>query len=487
MMRVNEKTEFILKSYLTIFAPASLIFNFTQVAYANNATEFVKELKEHYQSTRSIKAFSLTHSYLGQSNPYQSWDFKVPTRYKAFKVTDIDMTNEHYYQNVVHHYTGGLYFDEVHFQNDRHSLRYERNGISLGKRAAPQNMKSYERYKNLTLMNIDFFAVNPLLEEQNVAQNVVYSKANNKVTLTHHASQKSEIEYTFSTNPIRLNSINNKTRNRIFIYDDYKYNNGFYLAHSLIKHYNGDTLPSFITRIEAFNTIDRIEPEKLVLPQGFYLKQSPNNRALKVTSIANKLYLITDESNHYNTLFYVNDNDITVLGVPRNANMAVDIIEKIKQVQPDKSITGVYVTHPYSDHIAGLVPFVDNGATVYADSYTISAIKQYAKFKNDISRFKFSPITHGHKMYDIQFFVLENARAKKQSFAHFKNAGIIFQTDFLEIANDNTIAKLLPSYSHQFIQFVLQEKLNVKRIVGYHRNNNITKDVMEKSLKTNTL
>ena len=93
-MRVK-KTEFTLKSYLTILASALLLFNFTQVAYANNATEFVNELKEHYQSTRSIKAFSLTHSYLGQSNPYQSWDFNVPARYKAVKVTDSDRTNEH--------------------------------------------------------------------------------------------------------------------------------------------------------------------------------------------------------------------------------------------------------------------------------------------------------------------------------------------------------------------------------------------------------
>ena len=140
----------------------------TKLASANEATSLIHKLKAHYQNTSSIKAFSLTHSYLGQSDPFQSWDFEAPTRYKAFKVTDIDIEKQHYYQNVVHHYTGGLYFDEVHFQNSKESLRYERNGISLGKSAIQQNMDSFNRYKNLTLMNLDFFAIRP----------TDYSKAN---------------------------------------------------------------------------------------------------------------------------------------------------------------------------------------------------------------------------------------------------------------------------------------------------------------------
>lgn len=84
-------------------------------------------------------------------------------------------------------------------------------------------------------------------------------------------------------------------------------------------------------------------------------------------------------------------------------------------------------------------------------------------------------------------YVLENTRSKRQSFAFFEQEGIIFQTDFLEVAFDNTIAKILPSYSKRFIEFVRSENLKVNRIVGFHRNNDISPEVMNKSYQTNTM
>jgi len=232
--------EFILRLYFkTLFLIVGLI-GFTFSTYANEAKSLLSSLKSHYQSTSSIKAFSLTHSYLGRSDPYQSWDFQAPTRYKAFKITDIDTGKQHYYQNVVHHYTGGLYFDEVHFQNSEESLRYERNGISLGKSAIEQNLNSFNRYKNLTLMNVDFFAVRPLLAESAIDEKITYHQDEKAgtITLIHRPSEKQTMEYVFNAEPLRLVSINNKSRKRIYLYDDYRYSNGYYLAHSLVKIYN---------------------------------------------------------------------------------------------------------------------------------------------------------------------------------------------------------------------------------------------------------
>lgn len=470
----------------------SVIFLFlavTKLACASEATTFINTLKTHYQNTSSIKVFSLTHSYLGRSDPFQSWDFQAPTRYKAFKVTDIDINNHHYYQNVVHLFTGGLYFDEVHFQNSKESLRYERNGISLGKSVIKQNMNSFNRYKNLTLMNLDFFAIMPLISETNIEEKIEFQQGSpsGKVTLTHQTSEKITIEYVFNTKPLQLISINNKNRKRIYLYDDYRYSNGYYFAHSLIKKYNGDTTPSFITRIENFEKIELIETEKLRLPSDYYKSVSDNSSALTTTSITKNLYLVTDGSALRNILFKINNNDITVFGASKNSKSSNQVIDTIKQRFPDKKITAVFVTHPYSDHILGLLPFVEQGAKIYADAYTVKAIKAFPRFNDKIHKFNFEEIKNRQVINNVRFYVLENARSKRQSFAYFEQDGIVYQTDFLEVAFDNTIANILPSYSKQFIEFLRSEKLKVNRIVGFHRNNNISPEVMDRSYQTNTM
>ncbi|WP_448548474.1 hypothetical protein [Thalassotalea fusca] len=478
-----------MRLYIVVFLLILVHPSVTAFGHANDAKSFISQLKKHYQHTSSIKAFSLTHSYLGRSDPYQSWDFQAPSRYKAFKVTDIDLEKQHYYQNVVHHNTGGLYFDEIHFQNRYESLRYERNGISLGKAAVEQDMNSFERYKNLTLMNLDFFAVKPLLLEAEIDEKIDFQRdvKSGKATISHRYAENKIMEYVFNVNPLRLDSIHNKARKRIYLYDDYQISNGYNFAHSLIKYYNEEPIPSFITRIEKFEVIEHIDEGKLTLPSGYNKMYSPKNLELVATQIAHDLYLVADESAKINTLFKVNDIDIMVFGVPTNSKYAEQTINIIKQRFPDKVISGVFVTHPYSDHIAGLLPYVEQGAKVHADAYTINAIKAYPRFANAIEQFSFEAISHAQAIDDVHFYVLESARSKRQSFAYFAQSGIIFQSDFLEVANDNTIANILPSYSKQFIDFVKNKQLKVNRIVGNHRNNNISEEVMNQSYKANTM
>ena len=462
---------------------------FTSCAHAKEATEFIALLKKHYENTSSIKAFSLTHSYLGRSDPYQSWDYKAPSRYKAFKVTDIDLEKKHYYQNVVHHFTGGLFYDEVHFQNNSESLRYERNGIALGKGVIKQSMTSFERYKNLTLMNLDFFAVRPLLAEADVGDKINFQldEAAGKVTLIHQTSENKPIEYVFSQSPLRLLSINNKARKRIYIYDNYRTNNGYHFAHSLVKYYNGDAKPSFITRMEKFEVLEQIDQERLTLPEGYNTILPERNSMLSSREIATDLYLITDSSAITNTLFKVNGDNIMVFGAPTNNKSSERAINTIYDRFPNKKINAVYITHPYSDHIAGLLPYVERGAIVYADEYTIEAIKAFPRFSKVINKFSFETLTHEQMLDGVRFYVLENSRSKRQSFAYFEQSGIIYQSDFLEVAFDNTIAELLPNYSKQFITFVRNKKLEVSRIVGHHRNNNISPEIMDKSYHANTM
>lgn len=459
------------------------------IAIGGETEDFIEKLKLHYQQSSSITAFSLSYRYLGQSDAYQSWDYKAPSRYQAFKVTDIDLRKKHYVQNVVHNFTGGLQVDEVHFQNDIESLRYEKNGSILGKRVRNQTMNSFERYKNLTLMNVDFFAIRPLLEEKNIEKNIkiLQSKGSKQMTLIHKTSDDKVMEYVFSNSPLHLLSINNQSRQRIYVYGDYKTSNGLTFAHSLIKYYNGDTVPSFITQTDSFTIIDEVEPTKLQLPNGYGPIIPSYKNELFSTEIAANLYLVANDSANRNTLFKINGNEIMVFGAPVSSSRSEQTIELISKQFPQKNITSVYVTHPYSDHIAGLAAFVKLGAVIRTDAYSIEAIKAYPRFKKDIAAFKFQTIENDDLIDGVRFYVLENSRAKRQSFTYFEDNGIIYQSDFLDVPFDNTIAKILPSYSKTFIDFVRSKQLKVKRIVGHHHNNNISLDVMNKLYDSNSM
>jgi len=476
------KKNFVLRTLSSTFIYIILFTVTTPVVIAGEAENFIDKLKSHYHKTSSITAFSLSYRYFGHSDPYQSWDYKAPSRYSAFKVVDMDFRKKHYVQNVVHHYTGGLLVDEVHFQNDVESLRYEKNGILLGKGVRKQGMNSFERYRNLTMMNVDFFAVRSLIEEADIEKNIKIQQNNQsrEVTLIHTSTDNKVMEYVFSSSPLRLLSINNKSRRRIYVYGNYKTSNGLTFAHSLIKYYNGDTAPSFITQTDSFTVLDEVEPTKIQLPVGYGPIVPSYNNELVLTEIAPNLYLVANDSTNRNTLFKVNGNEIMVFGAPVNSQRSEQTIELILKQFPEKRITSVYVTHPYSDHIAGLATFTKIGAVIRADAYSIEAIKAYPRFKKDLVTFKFQTIENNDLIDGVRFYVLENSRAKRQSFAYFEDNGIIYQSDFLDVPFDNTVPQILPNYSKTFIDFVRSKQLKIKRIVGHHRNNNISLDVMNK-------
>jgi len=474
---------------LTFAFTCMTLFTFTiPAAWAEESQDFIARLKTHYQKIPPVKAFSLTQSYL-QGSPYQAWDYQTPNRWAAYKVTEFDLDKKQYVENVTHHFTGGLIYDEVHFHNGEASFRYEKNGIPYGKRIVKQGMDSFERLKNIYLMNIDFLAVKPLLEENDIAAHIKLhqNKTSTETTLTHTTADNKVIEYMFSDTPLQLVSIENKSRDRISVYDDYQTTNGLTFARSITKYYDGETIPRFIKRIERLDIIEEIAPAKFQVPKEYGPIIPKSNRALLSIEIAQDLYLVTNASARRNSLFKVKDDEIMVFGASDSPELAEKTINLILSQFPNKKITSVYVTHPHDDHIDGLPAYAKRGVVIYADAYSISAIKAYPYFTKDITTFKFRTIHHNQQLDGVSFYVLENSHSKRQSFVHFKDSNIIYQADFLEVAFDNTIAKVLPNYTKTFIDFVRNKKLNFNRIVGYHSNNNISPEIMNKMYDANMM
>jgi len=353
----------------------------------------------------------------------------------------------------------------------------------MGKAIINRGMNNFDRFIGFMIMNVDFLAVRPLLEETNIEDNITLQqhKKSGTITLTHKVSDDNMVDYEFRNNSLQLLSINKKSRQTIYVYDDYQTTRGITYARSVHKYYNGALEPAYISSNDEFSIIKEVDSGKLQLPEGYGPELARGDGVLVSKEIAKDLYLVTDSSARENSLFKVNGDKITVFGASGNSRIAEATIKLIHDQFPKKKITSVYVTHPHGHQIAGLKVYVDQGIEIIADEYSIAAIKAYPRFADDITKFNFRKIEHEQIINGAHFYVLENLHSKRQSFVHFKDSGIIFQAHFLHIPFDNTVAKVIPNYTKTFIDFIRNKQLKINRIVANYRNNNISIEVVNKT------
>jgi len=465
-----------------IFACMTISTILMPTALANEAKEFVAKLKTHYQSTLTINAFSLSHHYLNrQYRSHNYWDYQTPNRIMAQRTVEIDLVKKHFYDNDIYYTSGGLLLDRAHFENDTQSFAYEMNGNSMGKRIINQGLGQFYRMGYI-LLDVDFLAVRPLLEETNIEGNITLhqDRESGTTTLTHKTSDNI-VAYEFSNDPLQLVSLNDKLKRVILTYEDYQTARGLTYARTVQQYIGGAAEPYYTIYNDQFEIIDKVEPAKLKVPPGYGPVIPEGDGVLVSKEIAKDLYLVTDSSAWRNSLFKVNGDDIMVFGASGYPALAQKTIKLIGEQFPNKKITSVYVTHPHGYEIDGLKIYAEQGIDILADDYSIAAIKAYPGFADSIAKFKFRTLEHEQIIDGAYFYVLENMHSKHQSFVHFKDSEIIFQSSFLHIAFDNTIAKVIPSYTRTFIDFVRSKQLKFKRIVGNYQNNNISVEVMNKT------
>jgi len=479
-------------SHTFAFACITLFTITISTASAGEAEEFVVKLKTHYQNTLSIKAFSLKYHFLNkQYRDHDYWDYQVPNRVMSQRMIEVDLAKKHFYDNDILYYSGGRLYDRAQFQNDTESFFYEKSSSTFGRAIINRGMDNFDRAVSHIVMNVDFLAVRPLLKESNIEGNITLQHNNKSgtTTLTHKVSDgdddESVIDYEFSNKPLQLVSVNNKSKQAIYVYDDYQTNRGITFARSLHSYHEGTKEPGYIKFIDQFEVIEKVDPAKLKIPAGYGPELPKSDGILVSKEIAKDLYLVTESSARRNSLFKVNGDEIMLFGASGYPAFAEAMIKLIAEQFPKKKITSVYVTHPHGHQISGLKVYADLEIEILTDDYSIAGIKAYPDFSGDIARFKFRTIENEQLINGASFYVLENLHAKRQSFVYFKDSGIIFQAHFLHIPFDNTIAKVIPNYTKTFIDFVRSKQLKFNRIVANYRNNNISGEVMNKTYDAN--
>lgn len=419
----------------------------------------------------------------------QSYDFRNPTPIVKSRTTDLDFTNRYYYEDDISTWPGGFVFHYRDFQNAKQSLQYDVNGVVNGKRVREFDLNNFDVIKKRTDNLIDFLAVRNFLKNHSMTDkfSVVFDAMNASVTLKYLGKKQAK-QYVFSTMPIRLLSVVDTENQKTWHYTKHMSSEGLSFATQI--QLNDMKGRDKLYTIKYIKPINMIAKSKLMTPMNYgpvIPHKTPDNSALKSQNIAPNIYLVTNALASRNILFKVIGNNITVFGAPLRDSFSNEVIAVIKKQFPMKKIDQVYVSHAHHDHIGGLRAYAKLGATILADAYTIEAIKHYKRFSDSIKDFTFTPIKHKQLVDGVRFYVPKNSHSKGQSFVHFEHEQLIYEGDFLEIPFDNTIATNMSDVEKTFIEFVRKENIMFKRIVGHHRNNNISPMVMNAYYSKNTL
>lgn len=477
MVSIFERAKYITKLQKSIFCLSLIIITANSNAQKFTEENFLKALASKYQSTNMIDNFTIDYQFKGASGA-QSYEHNKPTNSHNHKIVDVDVNNKNYFlYNIRSGFPGGFVFETKEFQKDMKRYRYDVNGVLYGKQVLALDPK-FGFQNKLDEINevLDVFAIKSLLEGK-MNGDMIQTKIDNmtkQAVIEQNSLRLGKLTYRFQLTPLKLVSLYNEKNGQLFTYSQHVHRNGFeYASRIALKesHYQSNIL------ITSFAKKMSIDAKKIAIPMGYGPIVKTTKKALKTEMIAKDLYLISNVRDRY-VAFKVDDTGIMVFGAPLSDAMSKKVIAHINKQFPMKKIKTVYITHHHSDHIGGLNAYAQKGVTILADKYSIAAIKAFPRFTDNIANFSFRAIEHKEMINGVRFYLPENSHAKGQSFAYFEQSKIIYEGDLLEVPFDNTIATYMSAVEKQFVEFVRKENLNIKRIIGHHRNGNISTEVM---------
>ncbi len=429
--------------------------------------EIMEKIKTHFLAI-DLAGIELEYTRVSY-NPYQSFDYRNPD--SLFTYNSIQLLDDSFYSERKATFPGGFEFELNEFQKDSTSIFYDVNGVLYGNRAIkqPSRLESIQeevdgvldfRHSQGLFSNYDSFAISTFDRKANTIA-IIGKKGDDSVRLT------------FQIAPVQLKIAEHFKSNEKWIFSDHRL--GDFNHSTKIKFFvDGQHKRDYL--VQSIRAIESIDTSKFELPERVTLYESPPTKPT-IQKVENGLFVLKSLPGDRNVMFSIDKSVVTVFGAPISDQISKLVIELIKEHFPESSIKYVYVTHFHSDHIGGLKAYSDLGVTVLADEYTMEAIRSYPRFKENVDSFIFQSINQKMELNDFRFYQVDNSHSLTQSFVYFKKSGIIYQGDFLEIPADNSLPNYLPEATLQFYDFIIDEKLVVRRIVGHHRNDSISMEL----------
>ena len=463
--------------YLTVLWLVVSGLIFSSCSSVKQPNDDMALLKEHYGSYAVMDKFALSYEQLVPT-PYQSYDYRKPDSLHNSMNIEIDLKKNQFFAPRVFRYPGGLSFQYTEYNDGSEGYWYDGgNRTAMGNFLFEGDEEKINTIEVETRRLVDLLTVQHLLFNQQTTDTVyqIESKHENEIKIEEVRNVTDTVMYTFTRMPVSLLSVHYKTDNQSYIFSAQRTIGTFHVAGKIEVLTDGKHQYTCI--INSFEAIDKIEEQKLMLPEGRNLFNPDGEVPLKAIAISEGTYVIQYLAARRNVMLRVSGNDIIVLGAPGRNSMSEKVIELVERKFPDKQIKHVYVSHFHMDHTAGLRAYARKGISIVSDQYSIEAIKANPVFISD--GMTFLPIVHKQTMMGVTFYLLENSHSKGQTFAYIPEAKAIYEGDFLEMPIDKSIPSHMPKSTKTFLDYIAQEKIDVERIVGHHTSDNISREMIQ--------
>jgi len=462
-----------MKKFIPLISGLILFISTPTFAFNTDEVSILNTLKNHYEFVEDLNNLSV--SFKGKRRTtFQSDNYLKPYTIKSLYEYQYDLDEKQFYFHDQHVYPGNYIFDENIVHKNGKTILYDRNGFTKGKQLQYLDYNLTEFKEDLT-EDLDLLAAHSILAHI-TNENTKIKILKEQVILTLKSDDKEKVNYTFSLSPIQLTSIAYPNLNVKTVFSKPITQMNITFASS-VKHFKDNKLKNDLT-LYKLKKISGINQAMLEIPKGYGPFVDEIDNPLRWVELATDLYLINYVAGDRHVLVKESKNGLTVFGAPRSSKVSEQVISFINKHLPNKNIDSVYITHAHSDHMGGLNYYANKGISIIADQYSINVIKAYPKFSEVVNNWKFTSVKHKQSLNNAIFYVPKNSHSDGQSFVYFPTSKIIYQGDFLEIPFDNSLPTHMADVEKEFIDFLRVEKINYNRIVGHHRNNNMTPKVV---------
>jgi glyoxylase-like metal-dependent hydrolase (beta-lactamase superfamily II) len=227
-------------------------------------------------------------------------------------------------------------------------------------------------------------------------------------------------------------------------------------------------------------------------------RPQPDTLPAEVEKLADGVYVVHNVAGqNQNTLAVEFKDHIVGVEAPGSSEGAEQVIERIKEVIPNKPIRFIAMTHHHGDHIGGLRSFIAEGATVITTPGNRRTVEEMAaapqsdRLARNPRAAQISFVEKGRRVLKDATQTLElidvgpNPHARELVIAYLPKQRIVFQGDLFFLQANGAPPGPPQASTLSFVRKVDALKLKFDRIASVH-GRTATREEFDKAVRTSS-